>query len=478
MGKDQGITTEKEENISEWYQEVILKSDFADYSSVSGCIVYRPIAYSVWEKIKDEVDTRFKEIGIQNAYFPLLIPESLLEKETTHFKGFTPEVAWVTAAGESELSERLAIRPTSETVMYDSYKDWIKSWRDLPLKINQWNNVVRWEFKHPTPFLRTREFLWNEGHNVYEKEEEALKDKKNILDIYKEVVEDYMALPGVVGRKTESEKFAGAENTWSIEYLLPDGKAIQGPDFHYDGQNFAKAFDITYSGREKEEKYPYQTTYAITTRQLGIMIMVHSDNRGLVIPPKLAPTKTVIIPIPADEEYEEEIRNTAYDLTDRLENTKVDDRTNKTPGWKFNEWELKGVPLRIEIGPNEVKEDTLTLVRRDNQERKTIKQENVEEEIEKMLENIHQNLLENARRFLEENTYQTEEYKEFKNILSEKGGFIKAPWCGNTSCEETIQEETSAKITNIPEKYDKPEDKECVRCGEKAKHWVNFAKSY
>ncbi len=478
MSKDEGITTSKEENISEWYQEIILKSDFADYSAVSGCIVYRPMAYSVWEKIKKEVDDRFKDIGIENAYFPMLIPESLLEKETTHFEGFTPEVAWVTAAGESELNERLAIRPTSETVMYESYKKWIKSYRDLPLKLNQWNNVIRWEFKHPTPFLRTREFLWNEGHNVYETEEEALEDKEKILDIYKEVSEDYMALPGVVGRKTDKEKFAGAVNTWSIEYLLPDGKAIQGPDFHYDGQNFAKAFDITYSGRSKEEKYPHQATYAITTRQLGIMIMVHSDDKGLVIPPKLAPTKAVVVPIPADEEYEEEIKETAYEVSEEIGDTKVDDRENKTPGWKFNEWELKGVPLRIEIGPNEVKENELTLVRRDNQERATINRDEVKEKVEEMLDDIHESLLENARSFLEENTRETESYEEFKSIVNEKGGFIKAPWCGKTSCEEAIKDETTAKITNMPEDYDKPKNKECVRCGEDAEHWVNFAKSY
>lgn len=478
MSEEQGITVSKEENISEWYQELIVKSNLADYSSVSGCIVYRPLAYSIWERVKEEVDKRFKEIGIENAYFPSLIPESLLEKEAEHFQGFTPEVAWVTEAGNSELNERLAIRPTSEAIMYDSYSKWIKSWRDLPLKLNQWNNVIRWEFKHPTPFLRTREFLWNEGHNVYETKEGALEDKERVLGAYKEVVEDYMALPGFIGRKTEKEKFAGAVDTWSMEHLLPDGKAIQGPDYHYDGTNFAEAFGITFMGRGSEEKYPHQTTYAITTRQLGIMIMVHSDDRGLVIPPKLAPIKTVIVPIPADEDYNERILEKGREISSKLEDCKIDDRENQTPGWKFNEWELKGVPLRIEIGPEEIKENTLTLVRRDNQEKITVEQSEAKEKVEEILEKIQKKLLKNAREFLNENTRETRSYGELKQILEEKGGFIKAPWCGKSSCEKKIKDETTAKITNIPSKYETPENEECIKCGEKAKYWVNFAKSY
>lgn len=478
MAKNLGINTSKEEDISEWYQEVIINSEFADYSEVSGCMVYRPLAYSIWDKIKDEVDRRFKEIGIENAYFPLLIPESLLEREKEHFQGFNPEVAWVTETGSSELSERLAIRPTSETIMYESYRDWIKSWRDLPLKLNQWNNVVRWEFKHPTPFLRTREFLWNEGHSVYETEEEALEDKDKILEIYKEVSEEYMALPGIIGRKSEKEKFAGAVNTWSMEYLLPDGKAVQGPDFHYDGKNFSKAFDITYNSRDGEEKHPHQATFAITTRQLGIMVMVHSDDNGLVIPPKLAPTKTVIVPIPADEEYEDEIMETADEISSKLEDCKLDDRENKTPGWKFNEWEMKGVPLRIEIGPNEVQEDTLTLARRDTGEKINVDREDIENEVKSTLDDIQKTLLNRARDFLENNTRETENYEEFKKILREKRGFIKAPWCGNESCENRIKDETTAKITNLPLKYDDPKGKTCVRCGNEAEHWAHFAKSY
>lgn len=478
MSKEEGITISKEEELGKWYQEVILKSGLADYSSVSGCMVYRPLAYSIWTKIKEEVDKRFKEIGIENAYFPLFIPESLLEKETSHFEGFTPEVAWVTEAGSSELNERLAIRPTSETVMYESYRKWIKSWRDLPLKLNQWNNAVRWEFKHPTPFLRTREFLWNEGHNVYRTKKEALEDKEKILNIYKEISEEYMALPGIMGRKTEKERFAGAIDSWSMEHLLPDGKGIQGPDYHYDGKKFAEAFEITYIDEEGEVKHPHQTTYAITTRQIGIMVMVHSDDRGLIIPPKLAPIKTIIIPIPAEEEYEDAIYEKAQDISSKLQDSEIDARETQTPGWKYNEWELKGVPLRIEIGPREIEEKKITLVRRDNQERITVDEREIRERVSEILEKIQKNLLEMAREFLEKNTRETEDYEEFKKILEEKGGFIKTPWCGNTSCEDKIKDETTAKITNIPRDYDKPQKKKCIKCGEPAKYWVNFAKSY
>lgn len=476
MVEELGITTSKEEDINEWYREVILKSDLAEYTSVSGCFVFKPLSYSIWEKIKKEVDKRFKDIGIQNAYFPLFIPEKLLEKEAEHFEGFNPEVAWVTQTGSSELDEKLAVRPTSETIMYDSYKDWIRSWRDLPLRINQWNNVVRWEFKHATPFLRTREFLWNEGHNVYATEEKAHEDREKVLDIYREVLENWMALPGIVGRKSEREKFAGAVDTYSIEHILPDGKAIQGPDYHYDGKNFAKAFDITYTDKDEEERYPYQTTYAITTRQLGIMVMVHSDDRGLIIPPKLAPTKVVVIPIPGEKE--KQVQGKAEEVFSKLQDCELDDREEHTPGWKFNHWEVKGVPLRIEIGPKEVENGELTLVRRDNQEKITVDESEVKEKVKEVLEDIQENLLENAREFMEESIQETESYEELKKIVDTGDGFIKAPWCGDTECEEKIKEETGAKTTNIPFRYDKPEGKECVKCGKEAKYWVHFAKSY
>ncbi|MFP4045683.1 MAG: proline--tRNA ligase [Candidatus Aenigmatarchaeota archaeon] len=478
MSEDLGITTKKEEDINEWYREVIKKSELANYSAVSGCFVFRPLSYSIWEEIRKQVDRRFKDIGIENAYFPLFIPERFLAKEAEHFEGFTPEVAWVTETGSSELDEKLAVRPTSEAIMYDSYNDWIRSWRDLPLRLNQWNNVVRWEFKHATPFLRTREFLWNEGHNAYASEEEARKDGDKVLDAYQTVCEDYMAIPCVRGRKTEKEKFDGAIDTYSLEHVLPDGRAIQGPDYHYDGKNFAKAFDITYMDEDGEEKYVHQSTFAITTRQIGVMIMIHSDNRGLVIPPRLAPTKTVIVPIFNNEEDKEKVLSRAQEIKNELKDCKVDDREHRTPGWKFNEWEVRGIPLRIELGPREVENGEVTIVRRDNGEKTTVKTEKVREEVKKQIDEMHDSLFQKTKKFMEENTRETTSYDELKEIIEKKGGFVKAPWCGNQLCEDAIKDETAAKITNIPEKYEKPEGEKCIYCGEEAKHWVHFAKSY
>ncbi len=477
MSEELGITTKKEEDIGEWYREVITKSGMADYTSVSGCIVFRPLSYKIWNKVKEEVDRRFKDIGIENAYFPLFIPEKLLEKEAEHFEGFSPEVAWVTRAGSSELDENLAVRPTSEAIMYESYKDWIRSWRDLPHRMNQWNNVVRWEFKHATPFLRTREFLWNEGHNAYASEEAALEDRDKVLDAYQEVCEDYMAIPCVRGRKTEREKFAGAVDTYSLEHLLPDGQAIQGPDYHYDGINFAEAFDIKYTDEDGEEKYVHQSTYAITTRELGVMVLMHSDDKGLVLPPKLAPTKTVIVPIYHEEEEKKEVLGMVEELEGKLEKCKVDDRDHKTPGWKFNEWEVKGVPLRIEIGSNEVEEEEVTIVRRDTGERTNADVGNIDEVVAEELEEMQKRLYKKAKDYMEENIRETEDYDELKEIIEEKGGFVKAPWCGKDLCEEIVKDETTAKITNIPFRYEKPEGRKCVRCGEEAEHWVHFAKS-
>lgn len=478
MSEDLGIEVEKEEDIGKWYREVIKKSDLASYSAVSGCFVFRPKSFSVWEGIKKQVNQRFKNIGVENAYFPLFIPERFLAKEAEHFEGFTPEVAWVTETGSSELDEKLAVRPTSEAIMYDSYKDWVRSWRDLPLRLNQWNNVVRWEFKHATPFLRTREFLWNEGHNAYASEEKAKEDKQKILDAYAEVLEDFMAVPGIRGRKTEKEKFDGAEATYSIEHVLPDGRAIQGPDYHYDGKNFAKAFDITYTNEDGEEKYVYQSTYAITTREIGVMVMIHSDDQGLVIPPRLAPTKVVVIPIFNNEEDKEKVLQKSEKIASSINDCNIDDREHKTPGWKFNEWELKGIPLRIELGPREVDENKATIVRRDTGERKKVGLESVSEAVENQLDEMHENLFQKAKDFMEKNIRTAEDYEKLKKILEEKGGFVKSVWCGRKSCEESIKDETTAKITNIPMRYDEPEQKKCVYCGKEAKHWVHFAKSY
>ena len=318
--KQEGITVRKSENFDEWYTQVILKSELADYSPVSGCIVFRPSGYAIWEAIQRETDKEFKKIGIQNTYFPIFIPERLLRKEQEHVKGFSPEVAWVTQAGDSKLEERLAIRPTSETLMYEVISRWVRSWRDLPLRLNQWNNVVRWEFRHPTPLLRSREFLWNEGHTVFATEGEAMAERDEILRIYKTITEEYLALPGLVGKKTDAEKFAGATASYSIEHLMPDGKAIQGPDFHSDGQNFAKAFEITFVDRNGQKQFAWQNTWAISTREIGVMLAIHSDDKGLIVPPRVALFQVVIVPI-FDEESRERVLKQAEKLRARLEET-------------------------------------------------------------------------------------------------------------------------------------------------------------
>ncbi|MBI2084712.1 MAG: proline--tRNA ligase [Candidatus Aenigmarchaeota archaeon] len=477
MSKQEGIAIKKSENFDEWYVQVILKSGLADYSAVSGCLVYRPLSYGIWEIIQKVADEEFKKIGVKNVYFPLLIPERLLKKEAEHVEGFTPEVAWVTQTGDTKLDERLAIRPTSETIMYDSYSKWIRSWRDLPVRLNQWNSVLRWEFKHPVPFLRTREFLWNEGHTAFATREEAEKEKKEILDIYQRITQEFLALPGIVGKKTEKEKFAGAIESYSIEHLLPDGKAIQGPDFHYDGQNFAKAFDISFLDKNGKKQYAWQNTWAITTREIGVMVAVHGDDKGLVLPPKVAPTQVVIVPI-FDDKTKASVLKVAKKIKDSLKDVRImlDDRDYYTPGWKFNEWELKGVPIRIEIGPRDIKGKKVVLVRRDDLKKRAVPIKKLEKEVLKELEDMQKSMLKKASDFLEANTRTANDFAELKSIIGKKGGFVQAGWCTKRKCEDKIKELTGAKITNMPLKQ-KPMGK-CVYCGEKAEVIVNFAKSY
>lgn len=478
-GKKQGITAKKAENFDEWYTQVILRSELADYSPVSGCMVYRPTAYAIWEKIQRVTDAEFKRIGIQNVYFPIFIPERLLRKEAEHVKGFSPEVAWVTHTGDSKLEERLAVRPTSETIMYDVISKWIRSWRDLPLRLNQWNNVVRWEFKHPTPFLRSREFLWNEGHTAFATREEAMAERDEILGIYKKITEEYLALPGLMGRKSNKEKFAGALESYSIEHLLPDGKAIQGPDFHFDGENFAKAFEISFIDKEGEKQFAWQNTWAITTREIGVMTAIHSDDRGLVIPPRLAPIQVVIVPI-FDDKNRGEVLEAAREIRDQLKvglSVTLDERDYLTAGRKYNEWELKGIPLRIEIGPREIKDKTVVLARRDLLEKRSVKLDEVQEQVIKELESIQKNLLDKATTVLQANIHRVDSYDQFKEILSKMGGILQAPWCSSQDCEDKIREETGAKIINIPleQKFGKAV---CIHCGKPATVIANFAKSY
>jgi prolyl-tRNA synthetase len=474
------LDNKKAENFSDWYTEVLTKSEFADYSAVSGCLVIRPLGYAIWDKVRSEVGKRFKQIGIKDAYFPLLIPERFLRKEQEHFEGFVPEVAWVTHTGKSKLDERLAVRPTSEVIMYDSYNRWVRSWRDLPLKLNQWNNVVRWEFKHPTPFLRSREFLWNEGHNVYATAKEVDEDRDKVLKIYTDVQEQFMALPGLVGKKTDKEKFAGGVASYSVEHIMPDGKALQGPDYHDDGQNFAKVFDIKFIDKDEKSKFAYQSTYAISTRQLGALIAAHGDDKGLVLPPKVAPIQVVIVPIFSKKD-KKKILSEASKLKNKLDkegiSNQLDGREGHSPGWKFNEWELKGVPVRIEIGPKDLEKKQVVLVRRDSGDKKAVKASNLSKEVAGLLDKIQDNLFKKAKKFLNARITEVKTYDEFKKVLDSKKGFLLAPWCEDRRCEDAIKDETGAKVTNMPMKQGKVTGK-CIKCGKSAKKLARFAKSY
>ena len=476
-----GITAKKAENVSEWYTQVLIKSEFIDYTAISGGLAFRPDSYFVWETVQRAVDDRFKADGIQNVYFPMLIPEHLLEKEKEHVKGFSPEVAWVTHAGDSKLDERLAIRPTSETIMYDSYSKWIRSWRDLPMRFNQWNSVIRWEFKHPTPLLRSREFLWNEGHTVFATAEEAEAERDVILRIYEGVLKEYLAMPGILGKKTETEKFAGALASYSIEHLLPDGKAIQGPDFHCDGQNFAKAFEITFIDKDEKKAYVHQNTFAITTRELGAMVMMHSDDKGLVIPPNVARIQVVIVPIYKDQNRKE-VLEYASRINQKLKGkfrTFVDDSDAYSPGWKFNNWELKGVPVRLEVGGKEVAANKVVAARRDTMVKTSLDINNIDESVKTLLNEINENLYKKAKMLIESNTHKPKSYSELKTIIETKGGMVQAGWCGSTECEAKVKEETGAKITNMPfDAQKEAKGKTCIACGNEAKYMANFAKSY
>jgi prolyl-tRNA synthetase len=477
--KVERIEAKKSETFSEWYTQVLIRSGFVDYSDVSGCIVFMPPSYFAWQTVVNAVDADFKAIGIEDAYFPLFIPEKLLTKEGEHFKGFVPEVAWVTEAGKTKLEERLAIRPTSETIMYKSFAKWIRSWRDLPLKYNLWNNVVRWEFKHPIPLIRSREFLWNEGHTVFATEEEAIAERDQIINIYLKVLKDYFALPGIVGRKSDNERFAGAVASYSIEHVMPDGWALQGPDHHYDGQNFSKAFDIKFLDKEGKTVYAYQNTFAISTRELAVLVATHGDDRGLVIPPKLAYVQVVIVPI-YRKENQERVHAYAKKVYEKLIvrfRTKFDDREGYSPGFKYNEWEMKGVPVRLEIGEKDMANDSVMSVRRDTGEKKPIKVAEVSDELDRLMVSIHDNLYSRASEFLKAHLHRADTYEELKKTLKEKGGIVAAPWCEGTECESKIKEETGAKITNIPTKQGKYGDR-CVICGKKSRCAANFARSY
>lgn len=474
----EGMTVKKEENFSGWYTQLVQKAELADYTSVSGCIVFRPVAWQIWEKIRDEVDKRLKKMGVKNVNFPLLIPEHLLSKEKEHVKGFSPEVAWVTQAGDTKLSEKLAVRPTSEAIMYDSFSKWIRSWRDLPLRYNQWSNVVRWEFQHPVPFFRTREFFFNEGHTVFATREEAESEAKDIIGMYREILEKFLAIPGLTGKKTDKEKFAGAEYTMTIESYLPNGRAIQGPDFHHDGQNFAKAYNIKFLDKDGKEEYAWQNTWAISTRMLGVMFALHSDNKGLVLPPEVAPNKIVIVPVKFEKD--KEVLNEARELFKTLSKYEpiLDDRLEVTPGYKFNEWELKGIPLRIEIGPDDLKKKEVVIVRRDTGKKEAVKIKDIKNEVEKMLQNIQNSLFSKAQKLLNDNIDKAETLEELKKKIKENK-LVLVPLKNSAKVEDALKEKfAGVKTLNIPLVQEPIKGKKCIISKEQADYWVYVGRSY
>ncbi|MEO0112845.1 MAG: proline--tRNA ligase, partial [candidate division WOR-3 bacterium] len=467
----------KSENFSEWYTQVILKAELADYAPIKGCMVIRPYGYSLWENIQKALDKRFKETGHQNAYFPVFIPESFLKKEAEHVKGFAPQVAWVTKGGEEDLSERLAVRPTSEAIICSMYAKWVKSYRDLPILINQWCNIVRWE-KTTRLFLRTTEFLWQEGHTLHQTFEEAEREAKLILNIYIEFLREELALPVISGLKPPSERFAGAIRTYTIEALMPDGQALQSGTTHNLGQNFSKAFNIKFLDRDNKEKYPWGSSWGVSTRLIGALIMIHGDDNGLILPPNIAPIQIVIIPILYGKD-DEKILKKCEALKEELKKdfrVYFDDRKEYTPGWKFNEWELKGVPLRIEIGQKELEKEEMRIVSRDYQIRENIKWSNLKENLKNILDHLQKNLYLKAENFLKERIFFYDELTKMKEEILEKKGMAKIFWCGKRECEEKIKEETKTTPRCIP--LDEKKEGKCISCGKKTKLIIYYARAY
>ena len=490
MGKN--LTT-REEDYSKWYNELVVKADLAENSGVRGCMVIKPYGYAIWEKMQAELDRMFKETGHQNAYFPLFIPKSYFSKEASHVDGFAKECAVVThyrlkndedggiiVDPEAKLEEELIVRPTSETIIWDTYRKWVQSYRDLPLLINQWSNVVRWEMRTRL-FLRTAEFLWQEGHTAHATEVEAITEAKQMMNIYADFAENFMAIPVIKGTKTESERFAGALETYCIEALMQDGKALQAGTSHFLGQNFAKAFDVKFASKEGTQEYVWATSWGVSTRLMGALVMTHSDDNGLVLPPNLAPIQVVIVPIYRGEEQLESISQVAGEIQRELRlhgiSVKYDDRDTFKPGWKFNEYELKGVPLRIGIGPRDLEKRTVELARRDTLTKEIVSKENVVDRVQELLSEMQQSLFEKAKNYREEHITEVSSFDEFKEVLENKGGFISAFWDGTAETEEQIKQKTKATIRCIP--LDSKEEKGiCVYSGKPATTRVLFAKAY
>jgi len=479
LSKEIGITVSKSENFSEWYTQVVIKAELADYAPVKGLIVLRPDGYSIWESIKESLDKKLKETGHRNGFLPVLIPESLLAKEKEHFEGFNPEVFWVTHSGTSEIGDRLALRPTSETLAYSLFSKWIRSWRDLPLKINFWNSALRAEIKGTKPFLRTSEFLWQEGHTVHATKDEAEKEVADILELYKKTIEEELAVPVVTGKKSEKDKFVGAVYTNTLESLMPDGKALQMGTSHFLGQNFSKPFDVKYLDENNSETFAWQTSWGVSWRMIGGMIMTHGDDKGLVLPPKVAPIQVVIIPIYHSKEDIENVLQKACQIKDSLSNNDIrvhlDDREQLPPGFKFNDWEMKGIPIRIEIGPKDIAKNQIVLARRHNQTKISLDIDGFTEKTLSELKNIQMEMFDAAKKILDERVVRVSEYQQFKKEL-ESGKMIDCSWCGNQNCEDKIKEETGADIRVIPSDNTKAET--CIYCKNSGTTNVLFARGY
>lgn len=466
--------TSMDTDFAQWYTDVVKKAELIDYTSVKGCMVIKPAGYAIWENIQKQLDSMFKESGVENVYLPMFIPESLLQKEKDHVEGFAPEVAWVTHGGLNPLQERLCVRPTSETLFCDFYKNEIHSYRDLPKVYNQWCSVVRWE-KETRPFLRSREFLWQEGHTAHATAEEAEERTIQMLNIYAKFCEEYLAIPVIKGKKTEKEKFAGAEATYTIEALMHDGKALQSGTSHNFGDGFAKAFEIQYTDRDNTLKYVHQTSWGMTTRLIGAVIMVHGDDSGLVLPPRIAPTQVMIIPI---QQHKEGVLEKAAELAEKLSDFRVKvDSTDKSPGWKFSEQEMRGIPIRVEIGPKDIEAGKCIICRRDTREKTEVKFAELEGKVAEILETMQTEMLERARAHREAHTYRAESFEEFVKIFEEKTGFVKAMWCGEQACEDTIKEKLAVTSRCMPFEQEKISDT-CVCCGKPAKKMVYWGKAY
>src|SRR5918911_1411493 len=460
--------TPRSQDFSRWYLDLVRRAELADYSPVKGCMVIRPYGYAIWELIQQALDRRIKATGHVNAYFPLFIPESLLNKEAEHVEGFAPQVAYVTHGGGEELEEKLVVRPTSETIIGTMYAKWVQSWRDLPILINQWANVVRWE-KKTYPFLRTTEFLWQEGHTAHETEDEAEAETLKILDLYADVCESVLAMPVVKGRKTESEKFAGALRTYSIEALMGDGRALQAGTSHNLGQNFAKAFDITFQARDKSVQHVWGTSWGVSTRLVGGVIMTHGDDSGLVLPPKIAPYQVVIVPI-GRENWRDTVLPKAQEIQRELIAAGIRvtlDERDERPGWKFAEWELRGVPLRVEIGPKDIEKSAVLVARRDTREKQSLAIDGLPQRILELLDEVQNSLFQRARQFRDEHTQRVSTYEEFKEVMEGRPGFVIAPWCGSADCEAQIKTDTQATIRNMPMNGIAPGGS-CIRCDRSA----------